>query len=621
MKNSNKRNLLFSNLLLKKLIAILVLSVYTIVHLGADLKAAQIINTNIKIDMSALNLAKNIGKITDRYDGFGDEKMYLINDLHCSADVQKNIEKILEEIKNKHGKKFGIIGLEGTPSSEIKTEIINEIKDEKVRNNIVEYYVDEGVINGAELFTIKNSKYVKLFGIEDKDIYLQNFSQMNKSLYYKYKLKDVLENLNIEYENLKKYFYTEEVKNIDRIKKSYEEGKIRIGKYIEYLKIEAKKENIDFDLEYLDLNKMLILSKERENLEGKKYLIEAELSALLKNLTKYFDEKDKVEELKNNKKNEEYYLNLKNILKGKNFNIEKNYKKLSKYLNFLEKEKEIDELKILRKLDNFRNKVIDKKLKTRGDAYLFFENYENLNLMKKYLNNEAGYNTVEKYQSIKNNLEKLIEFNNRIMRKNYLEGKNIYELKTAKKNMQEFYHLASKRNEIMANNILSKKYKKIKVKALIFGGYHSLGIKEYLKTRGISYEEIIPNIEENYSKNKMVEKLIIFFKYFDDTHISNLEEFCATNNDEETYSRLPVCISRFGEDFIQKFAKVSTTLARDEIKSFYIFVNYFHIAIEQEFYNILNTISRDISVNNFKKIIALTNLFKDDFGFFIVGFF
>ena len=60
--------------------------------------------------------------------------------------------------------------------------------------------------------------------------------------------------------------------------------------------------------------------------------------------------------------------------------------------------------------------------------------------------------------------------------------------------MKKFYIEANKRNEVMTNNLLRNKDRS-KVSALLVGGFHAQGIKDFLRARGIGYEVILPSIE------------------------------------------------------------------------------------------------------------------------------
>src|SRR5574344_1923658 len=95
-------------------------------------------NANIVKDINnPVMISSEHGKVIDRFEGRSKEKIILIQDLHCDEEVQKNISKILEEIKKEYGKNFKEIGIEGTPVSEIKTDKIKEIKDKKIRTGII----------------------------------------------------------------------------------------------------------------------------------------------------------------------------------------------------------------------------------------------------------------------------------------------------------------------------------------------------------------------------------------------------------------------------------------------------------------------------------------------------
>jgi hypothetical protein len=56
--------------------------------------------------LNNLIIPSSMGKIIDSFKGIGNDKIILIQDLHCQPNVQKNIYKIFTQIKKTYGKTF-----------------------------------------------------------------------------------------------------------------------------------------------------------------------------------------------------------------------------------------------------------------------------------------------------------------------------------------------------------------------------------------------------------------------------------------------------------------------------------------------------------------------------------
>ncbi|MDR0675489.1 MAG: hypothetical protein LBF97_00410, partial [Elusimicrobiota bacterium] len=480
-------------------------------------------NTNVE----TLNIPIKYGKITENFEGDSYEKIYLIQDLHCNTEVQKNIFKILDEIKKAHKNDFNIIGLEGTPVSEVKTDIISKIKNKKIKENIIRYYVKEGMINAAELYSIVNPKKIKLIGIEKKNLYLENFDKLYKSLLFEYEIEEILFKLEKNYERTKKYFFTKEIEKLETIKKKYESGKLNFEDYIEHLKDEAKNKKISFEYEFKNLEKILAIRKKREEIEKEGYIIEKKAKIMLEKLGGYLEKKE-IEKLKFYK-NEEYYFYLDKILKQNKIDINQNYKEIVEYIKYLKEIKSLDELMLIEEKNILELKLYEYFIKERGDGYKFFYNYNNIKILRKYLRNELSIKGVEYYQNNEKILEELKEFSEKLLGKNYFEIKDEI-IKKAEMNMKQFYTAAEKRNEIMINNLLSEGFGKSKIMAIILGGYHSEGVKNYLRSKGISYEEIIPEMKIIAKKNKYKERLLEQAKIFN--RYDNIIDLEKVKNDK-----------------------------------------------------------------------------------------
>src|SRR5574344_1682296 len=145
-------------------------------------------------------------------------------------------------------------------------------------------------------------------------------------------------------------------------------------------------------------------------------------------------------------------------------------------------------------------------LKGHQDSLELLDSEHYSNIFKKYLWNEASIKDLEELKSDPKRFEKIKNFSNRLLRKGYL---NKYEniIKKADINMSQFYRDAEKRNEILIQNLTSKKFKKSKITAIILGGYHTEGVKNILRNKGISYEVIIPNVSNVKSKNYYLDRI------------------------------------------------------------------------------------------------------------------
>ncbi|MFC1567131.1 hypothetical protein ACFL4A_04770, partial [bacterium] len=206
-------------------------------------------------------IPKNLGEITDRYNGDTRTLLYFIQDMHCNKEVQENISKIIDKLKTKHGKSLNIIGVEGA-AGPVDTSLVSGIENVKNKTKVVDYLKEKGYVTGAELYDIQNPGQVKIFGIEDEALYRKNFSCMYKSITHNKKINEILQKLELVINRIRPIIYPKELQKFEQVEKAYIKGRMRMKEYINYVIDKANELNIDYKENY----KSIELAGEVENL-------------------------------------------------------------------------------------------------------------------------------------------------------------------------------------------------------------------------------------------------------------------------------------------------------------------------------------------------------------------
>ncbi|MCL2335238.1 MAG: hypothetical protein FWC57_04150, partial [Endomicrobia bacterium] len=173
------------------------------------------------------------GKITEEIFFDSPETIINIQDLHCSAEVQKDIAALIGEINDK----YAISGIyaEGGYGS-IDTGWIAGVKDENERRGLLDVLLNAGRLTGAEYYSALNNKYEIIKGLEDKEIHRQNLLRLSRILskqeQYERKLNDLEKDLGF----LTERYLGSRNKRFDRITREYKAGKIGAAKYYALLK-------------------------------------------------------------------------------------------------------------------------------------------------------------------------------------------------------------------------------------------------------------------------------------------------------------------------------------------------------------------------------------------------
>ncbi|MFC1546567.1 hypothetical protein ACFL4O_02490, partial [bacterium] len=390
----------------------------------------------------------SIYKTVETYKGRNNLKIYLIQNLHCHAEIQVKIKEIIKSLKEKHREKLKAVGVEGS-FGRIDTRILSGIKNEDIKNKTVKYFLERGYLNGAELYDIENPGNIELYGLEDKELYLEDFKRLYKSLEYREEINPVINRIKKVIERGINLMYIPELKELEQKKKEYEQGKISLNKYIKLIKTKLSKDKMSSNIEnYLQSVEIKNKINKTEAYLEAQYVIRG----LEKNLTK--ENKEILKRTKNNA--EEYYSILKNIVKTINLDLGMNYKNLMQYFKYLEYKEKIDETKLIQEIDELEYRIkeeISKGLKdisqvVKGGRYL--EIYEGL------IRNEIDTNRLEEWHKKREDAYKTLEqITGKLSFRNYFK-ENKERIEQAEANMTEFYHKADKRNEVMVKNMLNK---------------------------------------------------------------------------------------------------------------------------------------------------------------------
>jgi hypothetical protein len=375
-------------------------------------------------------LVLDSGKITESYKGLTNDEIILIQDLHCDPIVQKNIYNVLNNLGKQYKDKKMVLGIEGSPYVKINTTLFSKIPNENVKNKVIDYFLQNADITGAEKYAILNYKNISLYGIENYDEYIKNFKSLCESEKYNLLMKDICCKMRQIIKSLKPVIYQDEIIESDNYDYLYSINKISFDICLDYY---VKKAH-SFDI----------------------------------NISKEFPA----------------------IWLYKKINFNKNYSKFDNYNKEIQLMEEFKKFKYFVKI---KIKNDDTKAIVKAEYYL--------NIFENVMTHSATRDDVYLWENkSKEILDFLFNFNKRMYVKNYFE---IYkkEIQEQKVIIDAFYLQAEKRNEIMVNNILNLKGD---VKILVSGGYHTQGIAKILRSKGITYKIIFPNVGK-ITNNKFYE--------------------------------------------------------------------------------------------------------------------
>lgn len=439
---------------------------------------------------------QNSFKITDSFVSDKNNKTIIfIQDLHGSTQVQKNISEIIRTIENKY--KPDYLFVEGLPSNENNISILQDIS----KYNFYEELLNKNLLTGPEYYLVKNNTNMKIYGLEDFDIYLKNIERAANIIEDSEYLKNT-------YGKLK-----EEIFN--KINKSK-----KLQKYIDYNP--AKKDVLSKMnqpiIKYKDLHDYLYLSNNIKNINLKKANKEYKyfIKDLKENLN--FTEYNNIMKYSVQQKTDKFYNALYNEISKEKY-IGK-YNNLHKMLDYFKQKNDLNIISFISQKDKYFNDFLNSE-DTQNTEEIFI--LKMTQLFENFLNLSISY---DEYKFFTNNYQRYINLLSKLLAQDYYQYDELLFCDI----VFDYHYTNALRNNIFVNNILSKfnnKNSLPQTAVVVAGGFHSSILKQ-IKDNNISYILITPEIKDNFS-NEIYNEILL----------SSLEDF-------ETAALAPVRIMTAG---------------------------------------------------------------------------
>ncbi|MCM8781710.1 MAG: hypothetical protein NC828_01445, partial [Candidatus Omnitrophica bacterium] len=450
-------------------------------------------------DPEKIIIPSNIGTIKEVFKGGNDKLIINIQDAHCNFEAQTNISHILDILAKESGLKF--VALEGS-TGEIDPSLFTTFPDEEIKKEVAAYFLKKGEICGAEYLAITSKTPPRLYGVETKEHYLANLAAFSNTLKDRDKIKVATVSVKNLLNKLKEHIYSKELKELDTKSVAYRNNRIDLIEYCTYLKQVAKSKRVPIErfpnlgllYETIEIEKTLDFAK-----------VEGERSAVISALEKTLSDKELDDFLSKSVsfKNSEitavtYYVYLRQICRTKAVDFGK-YPNLSRYTDYLIIYEKIDNANLLREIAALEN-VIKERLLVNQNQRILDKLSMNIHLIEKMFDISLSREDVERYKRNKNDFRAVafIDFIKQNAKKYGISSEynpNFVLLDKYLPDLENFYRIADTRDDAIVENTLKKmEEENLAVVAIITGGYHTEGIAERLRNRGISYVVIAPRI-------------------------------------------------------------------------------------------------------------------------------
>jgi len=454
--------------------------------------------------LGSFEIPYSVGRITDAKSFSGSKIVVNIQDLHCHAEVQKNISRILSLLDEKYGlKKVYVEGAEGG----LDTSWVNDIKNEKLRDDVVNSLLEGGRLNGPEYYSITSKKPKLLIGMENKKAYESNIARLNKIIEGKNGMNGgMMPVMKAEVDRVKELYLSQKNRRLEKLTAQYKAGDITAKKYYKLMTKITSESGININ-DYGNICKFLNILKMQQQLNYGK--ITNQLNRYLSQLKDKLPYKEYVllqEKTKDLSRIDELYVVLSRITKGTDFERESGYNELKQFLEFVDANQKINPMTLVYEEKALINELLNRNAKSGSEREVIFLSYFT-GLLQDYLDNKIS---APDYTSFSSNMSKFT-----LLWKKYADPSKMIPLDEYSSLFESFYGTNVARNNYFFDNIFGKvpatkeagdnstETALLKLKSssditvIVAGGFHTPGFSKLLKDKGISYIVITPNVTED----------------------------------------------------------------------------------------------------------------------------
>lgn len=421
-----------------------------------------------------------------------------IQDAHCNYAAQKSISEILNYLTKEYGA-YAVNCEGGAKDYDLSPFTIIPEKD--VREKTSDFFVKEGIVNAAEFFAVNNPEKVKLWGVEDPDLYIKNLKVYRDSLAHKEEVDRFLKSLSYVLDNLKRQIYSSDALEFDNYYTRFKDNKISFKEYMAYLITISKRQMVNIK----SFPNIYILSQVLEQEEKINFRrANSEKDEVVDKLKKILSRNEleelitKVAQMKTEHISQsDFYAYL--VKKSKSIKLDLDeYPELQKYVIYISLYGAVDRTKITQELDSLEDRISETLYENDTQRELSILS-KNLILTKNIFNISLTRDDYKYYEEHKDtfaaaNYINFINAKAPLYKIKATLDDNITRLDVYRESMENFYECSLERDRAFVKNIKFTDHDR-PTSIIITGGFHTENLRELFKKEKVSYISIMPKFK------------------------------------------------------------------------------------------------------------------------------
>ncbi len=445
-----------------------------------------------------LRIPAGWGAVKEVHDSGSDRVIVNIQDAHCDFEAQQNIYRILDRLAEVYDVR--LIALEGA-AGKVQNPLLSNFPDEEVKRDVSLCFMREGKLTGAEFLEINSEQDVRLFGVEDMRLYLDNLDSFRQSQPFQKEARQYFTVIQEHLNQLKPYIYNANLKKIDALKADYNDRRITFRDYVLGLKGLMDQNGLSRN-SYPVFSRLLNTIKMEEGINFKAAY--EERNRLIVELTETINENQHISELVDNTLNfkrglfsaSDYAQFLLDLAYTYRVSVA-SYPQFASYAKYIKEYESIAGEKLLVSMDKVESDLYEAFYST-SDQRRLVQLEKHLSILNKLvelkmLNQEIGYFLEHREEMGSDSFRSFIEKQFAARKLTVRLPAEIFYIDVYLPAWAKFYEMADKRDRVLVENTISRMdAERSKTAALVTGGFHSENMARIMREKGLSYVVIAP---------------------------------------------------------------------------------------------------------------------------------
>ena len=224
------------------------------------------IKLNSRVYLNGIKIPYDAGTAQEAFSSGGNEVVINIQDAHASLTAQHSIVKILQTLATNYD--LDLIALEGAEGP-VDISLLKTFPDPEIRKDIADYFMREGKMSAGEFFSIVSEKPIRLYGIENSQLYQANIDALNKLMEKKIECIDSIEGLIRTLEALEPKIYSRDLLQLNKNSILHRDGKLSFTAHWDFISKLARRNDIQTII-FENLSKLLKSIEYEKDIDFKK---------------------------------------------------------------------------------------------------------------------------------------------------------------------------------------------------------------------------------------------------------------------------------------------------------------------------------------------------------------